>query len=55
MECWHCGTKLIWGADHDLDPKENDGYIMATNLSCPNCGSIVDVYQAEKTLNEKTK
>ena len=19
MDCWHCGTELIWGGDHDLD------------------------------------
>ena len=19
MNCWHCGTELIWGGDHDLD------------------------------------
>jgi len=19
MNCWHCGTELIWGGDHDLE------------------------------------
>jgi hypothetical protein len=19
MDCWHCGTELIWGGDHDLE------------------------------------
>ena len=22
MKCWHCGTDLIWGGDHDI---ENEG------------------------------
>ena len=50
MNCWHCGTELIWGGDHDLE--ENDGknigigaYDMVTNLSCPNCGAFVEVYR----------
>ena len=51
MNCWHCGTELIWGGDHDLD--ELDGknigvgaYDMVTNLSCPNCNAFVEVYRA---------
>ena len=42
MKCWHCNTELIWGGDHDLEDEEY--YIMLTNLSCPTCNSIVDVY-----------
>ena len=41
MNCWHCDTKLIWGADHNSESTE---YIMVTNLSCPNCNSYVEVY-----------
>ena len=43
MDCWHCGTQLIWGGDHDIED-ENDEYIMETNLSCPKCNSAVIVY-----------
>tara|TARA_R110001606_G_scaffold273860_1_gene422387 strand:+ start:797 stop:961 length:165 start_codon:yes stop_codon:yes gene_type:complete len=43
MKCWHCGTELIWGGDHDIE-KEDDNYQMVTNLSCPKCKSHVDVY-----------
>ena len=43
MNCWHCNTELIWGSDHDIS-HEDDTYIMVTNLSCPECESIVDVY-----------
>jgi hypothetical protein len=41
VNCWHCKTELIWGGDHDID---DEFYVMVTNLSCPNCESIVDVY-----------
>jgi RNase P subunit RPR2 len=43
MNCWHCNTELIWGGDHDISD-ENEDYLIVTNLSCPNCDCIVDVY-----------
>ena len=43
MNCYNCNTKLIWGSDHEIR-HEDDTYAMVTNLSCPNCESIVDVY-----------
>ncbi len=43
MKCWHCNTPLIWGGDHDTE-KENEEYIMETNLSCPECNSLTIVY-----------
>ena len=48
MNCWHCGTELIWGGDHDLDEHDYRGvgaYDMVTNLSCPNCQAYVEVYR----------
>ena len=46
MNCWHCQQELIWGGDHDITEEEPYGeeYSMVTNLSCPNCQSMVDVY-----------
>ena len=41
MNCWHCKTELIWCGDHDI---EEEDYAMVTNLSCPECESIVYVY-----------
>ena len=41
MNCWHCNTKLIWGGDHDSEAEE---WSMETNLSCPECNSLVMVY-----------
>ena len=43
MKCWHCNTELIWGGDHDIE-EESDEFCMVTNLSCPECGSYVEVY-----------
>ena len=48
MKCWHCGTELIWGGDHDCE--EHEEYDLVTNLSCPKCDAFVLVYQ--KTNNE---
>ena len=44
MNCWHCGTELIWGGDHVLDEHEDMEYDIVTNLSWPTCGSYVEVY-----------
>ena len=42
MNCWHCKTELISGADHDL--VDDDSFSMVTNLSCPKCNAFVEVY-----------
>jgi hypothetical protein len=46
MDCWHCGTKLIWGGDHDYEEGEGvgDGSGIVSNFSCPSCPVIVYVY-----------
>jgi len=48
MNCWHCKTELIWGADADIEeetqPVLYQEYSMVTNLSCPKCDSYVEVY-----------
>ena len=52
MNCWHCNTDLIWGGDHDIE-EENDAYSMVTNLSCPKCHSLVEVYYpSEETVKD---
>ena len=52
MKCWHCNTKLIWGGDHDIE--EDKDFIMKTNLSCPNCKTLVMVYLPKEENNELT-
>ena len=51
MNCWHCGTELIWGGDADLDEHFHTEYDIYTNLSCPNCETWVEVYH--KIENKK--
>ena len=53
MKCWHCNTELIWGGDHDTNDDSNSYYAMETNLSCPNCGSLVIVYAPKEMFNDK--
>jgi hypothetical protein len=43
MNCWHCNTKLIWGGDHDIE-EVDEGYLIETNLSCPNKKCRAEVY-----------
>ena len=51
MNCWHCDTELIWGSDHYTE--DNEDYDIVTNLSCPKCHCIVDVYHpSEKLIKE---
>ena len=44
MNCWHCGSDLIWGGDHDEETDEGSELIV-TNLSCHNCDAFVLVYK----------
>ena len=41
MNCWHCNTELIWGADADIEedfqPVLYAEYSMVSNFSCPKC------------------
>ena len=53
MNCWHCGTMLFWGGDHDIED-ENDEFSIVSNLSCPTCKSYVEVYYPkEKKVTNK--
>ena len=50
MNCWHCGTELIWGGDADMEKDDSEDYDMETNLSCPNCESFVLVYRKREEM-----
>lgn len=54
LKCWHCNTKLIWGGDNDIVGYA-DEFIMETNLSCPNCKTLVMVYLPKEENNEPIK
>ena len=51
MNCWHCGTELIWGADFDMEDV-NDGeeseYDFFSTFTCPKCEAYVEVYHKPK-------
>ena len=51
MNCWHCGTELIWGNDHDIE-EESEEYAMLTILSCPMCEALVEVYLPKKHFED---
>ena len=52
MNCWHCNTELAFNGEHDTEDEDSD-YSMITNLSCPKCHSIVDVYYpSDETIKE---
>lgn len=47
MNCWHCGTELIWGADfdmEDLNDGEESDYDFWSSFTCPKCNSYVEVF-----------
>ena len=46
MNCWHCGSALIWGGDSDCE--DNDEFLIETNLSCPSCHSLVVFYLSKR-------
>ena len=51
MNCWHCGTELIWGGDHDLEEEfygKDHAYDFVTNFSCPKCQSYVEVHHRKE-------
>ena len=52
MNCWHCNTELIWGGDHDIE-EENYEYSIVSNLSCPTCHCLVEVYYPIEHLLEE--
>ena len=39
MDCYQCGSELIWGGDHSYEL--TDDFDIETNLSCPDCDAHV--------------
>ena len=50
MKCF-CETELIHGGDHDCE--EDEDFLIVSNLSCPNCGTLVFVYTPKENDSEK--
>jgi len=51
MNCF-CETELIHGGDHDCEEEDED-FLIVSNLSCPNCGTLVFVYTPKENDSEK--
>ena len=54
MNCWYCGTELIWGGDIDID-HEDYYYCISSNFSCPNEDCKADVIMYLPKEERRTK
>ena len=53
MKCYHCNTEVIWGGDHSYEDYGIEGEGIVSNLHCPKCYCVVDVYYpSKKTIEE---
>ena len=57
MECYHCGSDLYIGGDHDIEDLDTGGDGIVTNLSCSNedCNTHIEIYHYFNNEEEKTK
>ena len=56
MNCWHCGSEVIWGGDHDFEDYGMDGDGIVSNLSCSKCNAFYECYlNLEEESNEEGK
>lgn len=44
MNCWHCGTQLIWGADFSYEDYGLEGEGIISTFSCPKCPATAEVF-----------
>jgi|TARA_Y100001963_G_C6669958_1_gene394606 hypothetical protein len=62
MNCWHCGSKVIWGGDFDYEDYGIDREGIVSNLSCSKCRAYYECYldleenkDEEKRLTSREK
>ena len=44
MNCWHCNSKVIWGADFSYEDYGMDGEGIVSTFSCSNCNATYECY-----------
>ena len=44
MDCWNCGTEMIWNSDIDFDDRGLEGDGMIALHSCPACMTWTETY-----------
>ena len=54
MNCWHCNSKLIWGADFTYEDYQLEGEGIVSTLSCSKCNAHVDVYLGDDRIGSQT-
>lgn len=49
MNCWYCGSRLIWQSDFNYDEIYRDGEGIVTYLKCSNleCGADIEFSRKE--------
>lgn len=54
MNCWFCGSPLIWGCDFTFEDYGYNGEGIIAVLSCSNenCGAIFEGYRGEELKEE---
>ena len=56
MNCWHCGSEVIWGGDHSYEDYGMDREGIVSNLSCSKCKAFYECYlDLEEESNEERK
>lgn len=50
MNCWYCGSQLIWQNDFNYDEVFGEGEGVVTYLKCLNddCGSEIQISKSSK-------
>ena len=56
MECFYCGSSVIWCGDHDYEDYGLDGEGIVSNMTCSNsggCGADYIIYLGDKNVKSK--
>lgn len=54
MNCWHCNTELIWGADFTFEDYCLEGEGIVSSLCCPKCNAHVEVFLGDDRIVSQT-
>lgn len=53
MNCWHCGSNMIWGSDYDFETYGLDGEGIVSTFSCSKCPATAEVFLPLDNAKEK--
>lgn len=48
MDCWFCGSDMIWGSDFDFEDYGLKGDGIVATLDCSECGAYAEYYSEPK-------